>query len=133
MSGERILSASGSASSVAVGFSRRTIALLLAVLIGLATFVFLLIGGGVSTAYAQETKPISAKALTEHGCDPDEWGFVITGIDDPADAPASITVVWANGDTEVVPLDEVTGKTAHYRTTSNLDSTVVSATAEIFA
>ena len=34
---------------------------------------------------------------------------------------ASITVKWANGATETVPLDKFTGGVAHYTTTSNLD------------
>lgn len=75
---------------------------------------------------------ISAKALTDYDCDSSEWGFGITGIDDPATAPASIQVTWANGKSETVPLDEVTGKRAHYRTTLNMDSVVTEATAEIF-
>jgi hypothetical protein len=50
-----------------------------------------------------------------------------------ANAPQSITVTWANGATEVVPLSKFTGGVAHYVTTSNLDSTVVSATAVIYA
>ena len=114
MSRDRILSARGalsgsSASSVAVGFGRRTISLLLAAIVGLATFVFLLMGGGgMSTAYAQQM--ITAKALTDHGCDSTEWHFVITQIDDEANAPASITVVWANMRVEVVQLDKLHGR-----------------------
>ena len=81
---------------------------------------------------AQSTKEISAKALTDHGCDSTEWHFVITQIDSPELAPASIDVEWANGDSETVPLDNVTGGVAHYATSSNLDSTVVSATATIY-
>ena len=133
MSGDRNLSAS-STSSVGIGFNQRTIAVLLAAVVGLATFVLLLVGGGggVSTAYAQDTKPITAQALTDHECDSTEWHFVINQIDSEANAPGSITVVWANGQSEAVPLDKFTGKTAHYATTSNLDSTVVSATAQIY-
>jgi hypothetical protein len=102
-------------------------------LVGLAAFVFLLMGGGgVSTAYAQDTKSITAKALTDHECNSTEWHFVINQIDDEANAPDSITVVWANGNSEVVPRDKFTGGVAHYLTTSNLDSTVVSATAQIY-
>jgi hypothetical protein len=131
VSGDRILSG-GSSSSVAVGFSRRTITLLVAALVGLATFMFLMSGGGRgSIAYAQDTT-ITAKGLADHECNSDEWHFVITQVDSEAQAPDSIMVEWANGDTEVVPLDDFTGKTAQYRTTSNLDSTVVSATAQIY-
>jgi hypothetical protein len=132
VSGDRNLSAS-STSSVAIGFSQRTIAVLLAAVVGLATFVLLLTGGGgVSTAYAQDTKTITAQALTDHECDSTEWHFVITQIENGANAPASVTVVWAKGQSEPVLLDKFTGKTAHYATTSNLDSTVVSATAQIY-
>jgi hypothetical protein len=131
VSGDRILSAS-SASSVAVGFSRRTIALLVAAVASLAVCVFLIVGGGGGgIAYAQGT-PITAKALTDHECDSTEWHFVINQIDNKANAPQSITVEWANGDTEVVPLSKFKGGVAHYATTSNLDSTVVSATAGIY-
>ena len=132
MSGDRNLSAS-SASSAAVGFSRRTIALLVAAVVSLAVCVFLMNGGsGGGIAYAQGT-PITAKALTDHDCDSTEWHFVINQIDSEANAPQSMTVEWANGDTEVVPPSKFTGGVAHYATTSNLDSTVVSATAQIYA
>ncbi len=88
----------------------------------------------VSAAPSQEdTKAISAKALGEHECNDDEWHFVITQIDTETHAPGSIYVVWANGNSETVPLDKYTGKTAHYVTTSNLDSKVVSAMTLIYA
>jgi hypothetical protein len=118
---------------VAVGFSRRTIALLVAAMVGLAAVFFLMSSGsGGSIAYATQGETIEAKALTDHDCNSDEWHFVITQVEPEANAPQSITVKWANGDSETVLLDEVTGKTAHYRTTSHLDSTVVSATAVIY-
>jgi hypothetical protein len=119
---------------VAIGYSRRTIALLMAAVISLAVLVPLLMSGGrgASTAYAVDTKPITAKALTDHECDSTEWHFVITQINSTANAPTSISVTWAGG-TEVVQLSKFTGGVAHYVTTSNLDSTVVSATAVIYA
>jgi hypothetical protein len=133
MLGDRIFSGASS-SSVAVGFSRRTIALLVAAMIGLAAVFFLMSSGsGGSLAYATQSKTIYAQALTDHDCNSDEWHFVITQVEPAANAPASIEVEWANGDTETVLLDDVTGKTAHYRTESNLDSTVVSATAVIYS
>jgi hypothetical protein len=133
MSGDRIFSASGT-SSVAVGLSRRTIALLVAAMVGLAAVFFLMSsGGGGSTAYATGTTTIKAKALTDHECDSTEWHFLINQIESEAKAPASITVTWANGKTEEVPLSKVTGGVAHYTTTSFLDSTVVSATATIYS
>jgi len=96
--------------------------------------VLALIGIGllsmVQTARADQE--IHAKGLSSHGCDDTEWHFVITGIDDPATAPQSITVVWQNGGSEVVPLDGVQGKNADYTTTSNLDSPVVDAYTTIF-
>jgi hypothetical protein len=134
VSGDRNLIAS-STSSVAIGFSQRTIALLVVAILGLAALAFLLLSGGGSTAYAQDTtttRPIAAKALTDHECDSTEWHFVINQVASAAQAPQSISVTWANGATEVVPLSKVTGKVAHYVTTSNLNSTVVSATADIY-
>jgi len=136
MSGDRIFSA-GSGPSVAVGFGRRTITLLVAAVVGLAALVFLMSGGaGGSLAYAGghgQGTTITAKALTDHECDSTEWHFVINQIDSEAKAPQSITVKRANGNTEVVPLSKFTGGVAHYATTSNLDSTVVSATATIYS
>src|SRR5213076_564308 len=79
-------------------------------------------GGGMIT--------IHAKALTDHECSSVEWHFVITDMHD-VNAPASITVSWSNGGTSTVALDRVTGNVAHYVTTSNLGSTVTSATAMI--
>jgi hypothetical protein len=121
--------------AVAIGFSRRNIAVILAAMVGLAVLVSLLMSGGnrASTAYAVDgTREITARVSTDHECVATEWHFVITQINS-ANAPPNITVEWANGETEIVPLDRVTGGTAHYVTTSNLDSTVVSATATIFA
>jgi hypothetical protein len=126
------LNASGSP-ALSLGFSRRTIAILLAVLVGLATSFLILTGGGGGTIAHAETREISAKALIDHECDATEWHFVINQVDTAANAPASIFVTWANGATEDVPLDKYTGKVAHYVTTANLDSTVVSATADIYA
>lgn len=85
-----------------------------------------------STPAQPTTVTIYAKALTDHSCDNSEWHFIINGVSD-ATAPQSIVVAWANGQTETVLLDKVTGEAAHYATTSYLDSTVTSATAEIFA
>lgn len=76
---------------------------------------------------------IWAKSLTGYDCDSSGWHFVINQIDQKSDAPASIVVTFANGDVVTVPLDTYTGKVAHYRTTQNLDSEVVSATASIYS
>ena len=81
---------------------------------------------------ANGLKNISAKALDDHECDSTEWHFVITQIDNEDHAPGSINVFWANGASESVPLWKFTGGTAHYVTTSNLDSVVTSATAQIY-
>jgi hypothetical protein len=127
-----------SASSVAVGFNRRTIALLLAAIVGLATFILLMSGGGRGDiAYAQDTMTIEVKesSLTDHDCEPpndEEWHFLINQIDEEANAPDSITVTWANGESAVVSRSSFTGGVAHYRTTLNLDSAVESATAQIY-
>lgn len=82
---------------------------------------------------ADTTMTISAKALTDHECDSSEWHFVITQVDSESDAPGSINVTWANGNSASVSLDKFTGGVAHYTTTANLDSTVVSATATIYS
>jgi len=123
--------------AVAIGFSRRNIAVLLAAMVGLAVLVSLLMSGGtgVTTAHAVDTKTIDVKALTDHDCDATEWQFVITQIDSEANAPDFITVTWANGVTvtEDVQLSKFTGGVAHYVTTAHLDLTVVSATADIYA
>lgn len=86
---------------------------------------------GVSIALATEGNEIEAKALIEYECNDTEWHFLITGITDGIAAPDLIHVVWDNENEEDVSLDEVTGEVAHYKTTNNLDSTVVSATAFI--
>lgn len=76
------------------------------------------------------TKVIDAKVLGDYECNVYEWHFVITQTSE-SQAPSAITVEFANGEEVVVPLDRVTGKTAHYTTTENLDSSVVSASAGI--
>jgi hypothetical protein len=115
---------------------RRGAGLVLAAVLGLGAFVFVMVSGvgaGGSPATPTGTKTINAKALTDHECNSSEWHFVITQIDTAADAPASIHVTWANGQSEDVPLTTFTGGVAHYVTTDNLDSTVTSATAVIYA
>lgn len=76
---------------------------------------------------------IAAKALTGHECNANEWHFVINQVDKESDAPASIHVTWANGNSLDVNRTAFTGGVAHYTTTANLGSTVTSATAEIYA
>ena len=72
--------------AVAMGFSRRTIAILLAGIVGLTTVFLILTGGSAGTiAHAQGPQTISAKALTDHECDATEWHFVITQIDSASD------------------------------------------------
>jgi hypothetical protein len=120
-----------SAPSVAIAYSLRTVALIAAAVAGLVLVFLVTSGSGGNLANAQGGT-ITAKALADHECDETEWHFVINQIDSEANAPASITVEWANGATEDVPLSAFTGKVAHYVTTSNLDSTVVSATTDIY-
>ncbi|HRA47350.1 MAG TPA: hypothetical protein PK819_04690, partial [Thermomicrobiales bacterium] len=66
-------------------------------------------------------------------CDPnnDGWHFVITGLS--GNAPSQITVTWSTGASEVLPLDKVTGGTAHYISTTvfPFGTTVTSASATI--
>lgn len=85
--------------------------------------------GGVAHATSNTQ---SAKALSDHKCDTSEWHFVITQVASEEQAPSAIQVSWENGDSQPVRLDKYTGKTAHYSTTSNLDSTVTSATAALY-
>lgn len=112
----------------------------------LASVLLILAGGvmfGVSTASAAQpsqstlasdgTLTIYAHALSDHECDSTEWHFIINRVSPASNAPASISVSFANGDTVTAPLEGVTGKAAHYTTTADLTSTVVSATAQIYA
>ncbi|MBI4057778.1 hypothetical protein HY405_00430 [Candidatus Microgenomates bacterium] len=86
----------------------------------------------ITQVQAWSTKTISAKALTDHECDSSEWHFVITQIESESKVPSSITVSWQNGASETISMWKYTGKTAHYVTTSNLDSLVTSATTTIY-
>ena len=98
-----------------------------------ATLVSLTLRGAtLLPSVVQAAQQISAKALTDHECDATEWHFVITQVDVESNAPASITVTWQNGASETVSLNKYTGKTAHYVTTSNLDSVVISVTTSIY-
>ena len=121
--------------SVALSFNRRTIAVLLAAIVGLTT-VFIIMTGGSGGTIAQAA-PINVKAssLTDR-VRRTEWHFVITQIDTEANAPTSIDVTFLTAVgtrvTETVDLDKYTGKTAHYVPPSNLAGTVVSATADIY-
>jgi hypothetical protein len=46
-------------------------------------------------------------------------------------APASIQVMFSNGETIAVPLNRVGGQIAHYTTDAHLDETVTSARAQV--
>jgi hypothetical protein len=109
-------------------------------ILSLAT-VFMVLGSAFAfpsgAAATVTTTEISAHNVpaTTWNCDPDhpnEWHFIINQIDDEANAPASIHVVWANTIAEDIPLSNFTGGTAHYATNSNLTSSVDSATAVIY-
>lgn len=88
--------------------------------------------GGYTVASANTVIHVKAGSLGNHQCDSTEWHFVITQVSDPALAPASIHVVWANGSEADVVLHGVTGQTAHYYNYSNLDSPVVDAWTSIY-
>jgi hypothetical protein len=92
---------------------------------GLAAFT------GDSGVAEAATIQVKSSTLTDHECNSSEWHFVITQLTSDSQAPASIRVTFSNGQTISVPLEKVTGKTAHYTTTRFLNLTVVSATAEI--
>jgi hypothetical protein len=93
-----------------------------------------------TAALADQQISVNPGSLSSHTCDDSEWHFVITQIDDldnpkngnEDEAPTSIHVTWANGSSADLPLDDVTGKTAHYFFFGNLNSTVTSATATIY-
>jgi hypothetical protein len=76
-----------------------------------------------------ETTIYQDNGLVPTNCDQTEWHWVINGLD--SDAPEEITVHFASGDV-VVPLEKVTGGTAHYRLASHLGDVLVApgATAE---
>ncbi len=73
---------------------------------------------------------VKPATICGHDTDNTEWHFVITQTTE-AQAPASIQVTWVGGPTSTVPLDKVTGGTAHYRTTANLNKDLQTATARI--
>ena len=92
-----------------------------------------------TAAFALQNISIDNGSLTSHGCDATEWHFIITQVDDLGpppgntdEAPATIHVTWANGNSADVPLAHTPGGTAHYHTTLNLGSTVTGATAVIY-
>jgi hypothetical protein len=107
-------------------------------ILSLAT-VFMVLGSALafpSGAGATVTvKDISAHNVPDgkYDCNSDEWHFVINQVDDAANAPASIHVTWANGQSADILLDAGSGSpVASYTTTLNLNSTVTSATASIY-
>ena len=75
---------------------------------------------------------VKTSTLCGHEINPDEWHFLINQIDIEENAPVSITVLWENGNQEIVNLGKFTGGVAHYTTYSNLDSQVVDAWTTIY-
>ena len=125
---ERIIMNKRTYFSIGTGF-HASLAFLLTIGLGLS-----MLSLAVSSQSPTNTdQTITAKALTSHSCNATEWHFVITQVDTPADAPASIHVTWDTGAQEDVPLLRVTGGTAHYLTTDNLNANVTSATASIYS
>lgn len=68
--------------------------------------------------------------VTDHGCNADEWHFVITQIGDEVTAPETIEIQFDSGSATSESV-RMTGQVAHYTTTANLDGEVVGATATI--
>lgn len=101
------------------------------VLIALFLIALVLVSTTQVTANS-DSKQVFAKALTDHECNSSEWHFVITQIDSHDQAPATINVKWANGNSEVVSKEKYTGQTAHYTTKSNLNSSVTQAYTYIY-
>ena len=83
-----------------------------------------------STSPAAGTIHVKTSTLAGHECNSSEWHFVITQVTSLS-APITIHVYWANGQDAVLPLERVTGGTAHYRTTLNLSSAVTDAIAAL--
>ena len=117
--------------SVALSFNRRTIAVLLAAIVGLTTVFLIMTGGSGGTIAQAATVDVKLSSLTDHECDETEWHFVITQLDSADDAPEFITVTWTGDVTAEVRLEKVTGRTAHYTTTLHLDLAVTGATADL--
>jgi hypothetical protein len=70
---------------------------------------------------------------TTEDCNPDEWHFLLTNIDDGEEAPAFITITFLNAGEVQIPLTSVTpGGLAHYFWTANLDDTVVGGEAVVY-
>ena len=95
--------------------------LLAAGVLALAGLALVLLGAGPASGHvagqviagqSSDTKLITVKAgsLSDHGCNDSEWHFIINQIDTASDAPATIHVTWANGQSADVPLEKVTGE-----------------------
>src|SRR5215207_1237612 len=102
----------------------KVIGLRLAISLASTSFVLGLMAFGVAAGWqtpvaeAQSaTKTIQVQnGLPRSLCGPD-WHWIITGISDASLAPASISVTFSIGGTVQVPLEKVTGGTAHYTST----------------
>ena len=77
--------------------------------------------------------PVKESTLTDHGCDSEEWHFIINQLESNDLAPEKIYVTWENGASEEVLLSSVNLSTAHYYTSLNLDSPIVEAYTRIYA
>ncbi len=106
------------------------------VVIVILVFSLFVIGkpGYVSSQIETKIIQIHGGSLTNHECNSEVWHFIINQLSDKSLAPPYIDVTWENGAQERVYLGEPReSSNAHYSTTSNLDSRVVSATAEIYS
>lgn len=79
---------------------------------------------GPSTPPSPTPVPVKRSTITDHECVSYEWHFVITQIG--AAAPGTIWVSWGNATMDLAR-EKITGGTAHYRTTENLDRPVTAA------
>ena len=102
---------------------------LLAALVTIAAVAVALVA---STAFADTEQHVKQASLDDRQGEcvgtVTLWHFVITQVT-ATTAPASIHVVWDTPAEADVPLDKVTGSTAHYETTLNVGSLVTDATA----
>lgn len=90
-----------------------------------------MIVASATIASAADFKSISADPLTPATCNSNTWDITISQIDTETDVPHSIHVNWANQTIDDLT-PTFTGGTAHYMYSGNLDSTVTSATTDIY-
>ncbi len=90
-------------------------------------------GASTQPGSQPQTKHSIGARLDSFACDGTQWLLVISPLTDQESAPASIHVAWSNGQQEDVPFAGFSNSTASYVTQSNLTSSILSASAAIYA